>query len=109
MIFLFLNMGLLTLKGKQWNSICVLNGCNIFNQDCGAYSKSMKLMSIKNCTDFIYLTVDSVHEIARWLWFSIAFILKRLISSSVFKKKHKASLQGTPLKWTNSVEKEFQK
>lgn len=64
MIFLFLNMELLTLKGKQWNSIRVLNGFNVFNLDCGAYSKSMKLMSIKNYTDFIYLTVDSVHGIA---------------------------------------------
>lgn len=64
MIFLFLNMELLTLKGKQWNSIRVLNGFNVFNLDCGAHCKSMKLMSIKNYPDFIYLTVDSVQGIA---------------------------------------------
>lgn len=57
-------MELLTLKGKQWHSIRVLNGFNVFNLDCGAYSKSMKPMSTKNYTDLIYLTVDSVHGVA---------------------------------------------
>lgn len=48
--------------------------------------------------DFDFMVFHCVHAQKAYI----------ILYSSVLKKL-KASLQGTPLKWTNSVQKEFQK